>query len=98
MTHALNKCSANETAACCCVDVGTIMDNTDCTATWSQVYDNRQEAEAALAQLTEKARQIESEPCQINARFSELQNAVQMDIDFTFSCQAETMIFQLGLR
>lgn len=98
MTHAINKCSANETAACCCVDVGTIMDNTDCTATWSQVYDNRQEAEAALAQLTEKARQIESEPCQINARFSELQNAVQMDIDFTFCCQAETMIFQLGLR
>lgn len=98
MTHAINKCSANETAACCCVDVGTIMDNTDCTATWRQVYENRQQADAALAQLTEKARQIESEPCQINARFSEQPEGVQLDIDFTFSCQAETMIFQLGLR
>lgn len=98
MTHAINKCSANETAACCCVDVGTIMDNTDCTATWCKVYENRQQADAALAQLTEKARQIESEPCQINARFSEQPEGVQLDIDFTFSCQAETMIFQLGLR
>ncbi|PZD60100.1 hypothetical protein ARC311_18180, partial [Pantoea ananatis] len=35
MTNALKKCSATETAACCCVDVGTVMDNSDCTANWS---------------------------------------------------------------
>ncbi|WP_147199016.1 YfcZ/YiiS family protein [Pantoea sp. CCBC3-3-1] len=98
MTHAIKKCSANETAACCCVDVGTIMDNTDCTASWSQLYETRQQAEAALQQLTGKARQIESEPCQIDARFSDQPSGVQLDVDFTFSCQAETMIFQLGLR
>ncbi|MBV4365620.1 YfcZ/YiiS family protein [Erwinia sp. BNK-24-b] len=98
MTHAINKCSASETAACCCVDVGTIMDNTDCTASWSRVYENRQQAEAGLQQLSDKARQVESEPCDISARFETLPEGVRLDADFTFSCQAETMIFQLGLR
>lgn len=98
MTDAIKKCSANETAACCCVDVGTIMDNTDCTASWSRLYENRQQAEAGLQQLTDKARQVESDPCEINARFSEQPEGVRLDADFTFSCQAETLIFQLGLR
>ncbi|WNN43164.1 MULTISPECIES: YfcZ/YiiS family protein [Winslowiella] len=98
MTNAINKCSANETAACCCVDVGTIMDNTDCTASYSQLFSDRAAAEAMLATLSEKARAVESEPCEINARFSEERDGVRLDIDFIFSCQAETMIFQLGLR
>lgn len=98
MTHAINKCSANETAACCCVDVGTIMDNTDCTASWRQLYASREEAEAMLATLTEKARQVESEPCLIQSEFTEQPDGVRLDASFTFSCQAETMIFQLGLR
>ncbi|MGB9098357.1 YfcZ/YiiS family protein [Erwinia sp.] len=98
MSHAINKCSANETAACCCVDVGTIMDNTDCTASWSQLYETRQQAEAMLNQLTEKARQVESDPCVIEARFNEQPDGVLLEADFTFCCQAETLIFQLGLR
>lgn len=98
MTHALKKCSATETAACCCVDVGTIMDNTDCTASWSRRYETRQQAEEGLTALTKKARQVESDPCLIEARFSEQPDGVLLEADFTFSCQAETMIFQLGLR
>ncbi|KFF61306.1 hypothetical protein IW01_20300 [Pectobacterium brasiliense] len=94
----MNKCSAEETAACCCVDVGTIMDNTDCTASYSNVFGDRAEAEAALAALTEKARAVESEPCEITSTLEEVDGGVKLDIDFTFSCQAETMIFQLGLR
>ncbi|QHM71857.1 YfcZ/YiiS family protein [Mixta intestinalis] len=98
MSDALNKCSANETAACCCVDVGTVMDNSDCTASWARLFDNRQQAEAMLATLTEKARGVESEPCEINARFTDQPDGVLLNVDFTFSCQAETLIFQLGLR
>lgn len=98
MTHAINKCSANETAACCCVDVGTVMDNTDCTASWNQLYATHQQAAEMLNQLTEKARQIESEPCVIDARFTEQPTGVELEADFTFSCQVETMIFQLSLR
>ena len=94
----MSKCSADETPVCCCMDVGTIMDNSDCTASYSRVFDTRAEAEETLAALTERARGVESDPCQITPTFKEVEGGVQLDIDFVFSCEAETLIFQLGLR
>ncbi|HBQ5438526.1 TPA: YfcZ/YiiS family protein [Klebsiella pneumoniae] len=94
----MSKCSADETPVCCCMDVGTIDDNTDCTASYSRVFANRAEAEQTLAALSEKARNVESEPCQINPTFTDVDGGVQLDIDFVFSCEAESLIFQLGLR
>ncbi|HBY7566124.1 TPA: DUF406 family protein [Klebsiella pneumoniae] len=94
----MSKCSADETPVCCCMDVGTIVDNTDCTASYSRVFANRAEAEQTLAALSEKARNVESEPCQINPTFTDFDGGVQLDIDFVFSCEAESLIFQLGLR
>ncbi len=94
----MSKCSANETPVCCCVDVGTIMDNTDCTASYSRVFANKQDAEATLNALSEKARAVESEPCRIMPRYTDDADGIRLDIDFVFACQAETMIFQLGLR
>jgi uncharacterized protein (TIGR00743 family) len=80
------------------MDVGTIVDNTDCIASYSHVFANRAEAEQTLAALSEKARNVESEPCQINPTFTDVDGGVQLDIDFVFSCEAESLIFQLGLR
>ncbi|MGY0148703.1 YfcZ/YiiS family protein [Edwardsiella tarda] len=98
MTDAINKCSATETAACCCVDVGTVMDNTDCTASYRHLFASQGEAEAMLATLTEKARAVESEPCQITSSIIDSEQGYELNIDFVFCCQAETLIFQLGLR
>ncbi|HEI8866536.1 YfcZ/YiiS family protein [Serratia sp. AKBS12] len=98
MSDAINKCSAQETAACCCVDVGTVMDNTDCTASYSQVFTNQQQAQQALMTLTDKARAVESDPCDINSSINPVDGGFQLDVDFIFCCQAETLIFQLGLR
>ncbi|HBX7658570.1 TPA: DUF406 family protein, partial [Klebsiella pneumoniae] len=92
----MSKCSADETPVCCCMDVGTIVDNTDCTASYSRVFANRAEAEQTFAALSEKARNVESEPCQINPTFTDVDGGVQLDIDFVFSCEAESLIFQLG--
>ncbi|OAT17372.1 YfcZ/YiiS family protein [Buttiauxella noackiae] len=94
----MSKNTADETPVCCCIDVGSIIDNTDCTATYSRVFATRAEADETLAALSEKARAAESEPCQIVPRYTEEADGIRLDIDFTFSCQAETMIFQLGLR
>ncbi len=94
----MSKCSADETPVCCCMDVGTIVDNTDCTASYRRVFANRAEAEATLAALSEKARNVESEPCKINSTFTDVDGGVQLNIDFVFSCEAESLIFQLGLR
>ncbi|MBK4622209.1 DUF406 family protein, partial [Enterobacter hormaechei] len=30
--------------------------------------------------------------------FTDVDGGVQLDIDFVFSCEAESLIFQLGLR
>ena len=94
----MTKCSADETPVCCCMDVGTIMDNTDCTASYSRVFPNRAEAEETLAALSQRAREVESDPCEIKSTFTEVEGGVQLDIDFVFACEAETLIFQLGLR
>lgn len=77
----MSKCSADETPVCCCMDVGTIVDNTDCTASYSRVFANRAEAEQTFAALSEKARNVESEPCQINPTFTDVDGGVQLDID-----------------
>ena len=94
----MSKCSADETPVCCCMDVGTIMDNSDCTASYSRVFTNRAEAEETLAALSKRAREVESDPCEIKSTFTEVEGGVQLDIDFVFACEAETLIFQLGLR
>jgi len=98
MPDAINRCSSSETAACCCVDVGTVIDNTDCTAVYQGTFADRQQAENMLSALTAKAREVESDPCDIDSTFSDVTGGVELRSRFTFSCQAETLIFQLSLR
>ena len=90
--------AAHETAACCCIDVGTIIDNSDCTATYQNLFATGAEAQAALKDLTALAHRIESDPCEINSRFDEVEGGVELIADFTFSCQIESINFQLALR
>ena len=94
----MSKCSADETPVCCCMDVGTIMDNTDCTASYSRVFSKRADAEETLSALTKRAHDVESDPCEIKSTLTEVEGGVKLDIDFIFACEAETLIFQLGLR
>nr|WP_314265047.1 YfcZ/YiiS family protein [uncultured Moellerella sp.] len=98
MTDAIKRCNAEETAACCCVDVGTILDNSDCTASYQQQFATRLEAETMLATLTGKARAAESDPCVIKHNIEPVKDGFELTADFTFACEAESLIFQLGLR
>ncbi|MDF7671260.1 DUF406 family protein [Orbaceae bacterium ESL0721] len=98
MTNSVNKCRANETPACCCVDVGTIIDNEDCTAEYEHVFATESEARARLELLTQAARNIETTPCEINSEISKVENGFKLVAKFTFCCGAECMIFQLKLR
>lgn len=51
-----------------------------------------------MAALTAKANAAASEPCKIHSEYKETADGVLLKADFTFSCQAETLIFELGLR
>lgn len=94
----MNQCHPSETPVCCCMDVGTVLDNTDCKASYRAYFADQQQAQSALESLTDKARTVESEPCQITSRVTPCEPGVQLDVEFMFACQAEAMIFQLGLR
>lgn len=94
----MSRNSADETPVCCCIDVGSIIDNTDCVASYSHLFATKEQADETLVELSLKAQEVESEPCQIKPRFTNEAGGVRLDIDFVFCCQAETMIFQLGLR
>ncbi|MBE2893781.1 YfcZ/YiiS family protein [Spirabiliibacterium falconis] len=92
------RCKAEESKVCCCVDVGTIIDNEDCSVQFEQVYADKTQAQEALAYLTQKAHDAESDPVKIDSEMTEVEGGVLLKANFEFSCQAECMIFQLSTR
>lgn len=98
MTNSVNKCKANETPACCCVDVGTIIDNEDCTAEYENVFATESMAQTKLNKLIKAAKDVETEPCEIISHIENVKDGFKLTVKFTFCCGAECMIFQLKLR
>ncbi|MDP8080199.1 YfcZ/YiiS family protein [Phocoenobacter skyensis] len=94
----MSEYQANESKVCCCVDVGTVIDGEDRTVDFYQTYQTKENAEEALAYLTEKARKAESDPCQITSNIQQTTEGYKLEVNFEFSCQAEAMIFQLSTR
>lgn len=92
------KDQANEIKACCCVEIGSIIDGSDCVVKIDRSFASQTEAEEALHYLTEKARAAESEPCVISSAIEPIEQGVRLSATFEFACQAEAMIFQLATR
>ena len=70
MKDVVDKCSTKG----CAIDIGTVIDNDNCTSKFSRFFATREEAESFMTKLNE------------------------LDAAFTFSCQAEMIIFELSLR
>ena len=87
-----------ECVGCNTFDVGSILDNSERDVHIERQYASQQEAEQALAKFTQKARDVENEPCQIHSEINPTENGYQLKATFTFSCQAEAVIFQLATR
>ena len=96
LSPALDFIEENE--ACCRVEIGTVIDNSDCTTTYQKLFASREDAVAAFKLLTACARKAESEPCVITRRFDEVEGGVELIADFSFCCQIESINFQLALR
>ena len=92
------KTQPEETEACCCVDFGTVIDNTECTVTYNHDFSSEEEARQMLDKLTKKARSIESDPCQISDTIETNGGSTHLKANFVFACATERMIFQLALR
>ena len=87
-----------ECVGCNTFDVGSILDNSERDVHIERQYASQQEAEQALAKFTQKARDVENEPCQIHSEITPTENGYQLKATFTFSCQAKVVIFQLATR
>lgn len=82
----------------CTVEVGTVFDGEDCRMDIAQNYETEAMAQEALAFYTAKAREVESEPCQISSSISKAGDTFLLKMSLLFSCQTEKIIFQLKLR
>ena len=92
------QCKAEESLACSCVDVGAIIDGSDCCVKIEQIYPDERSAQTALTHFIEKARKIESEPCKMKSSITPIESGVSLSVELTFCCQAEAMIFELSTR
>ncbi|QLB12412.1 uncharacterized protein (TIGR00743 family) [Bisgaardia hudsonensis] len=92
----------SDEADCCrgsCRTKTTAMfDNEDTSLEIIQVYSTEQEAREVLEQLMKKAHSVENEPCEIESQILEIENGFELYAKFNFSCQAESVLFQLALR
>ncbi|QGM80236.1 YfcZ/YiiS family protein [Otariodibacter oris] len=75
-----------------------MFDNEESQVIVENTYTNEEEAQKTLATLVEKARNIESEPCDIQSEIKQVEQGYLLHSEFNFSCQAEAVIFQLSLR
>ncbi|MGQ0287424.1 YfcZ/YiiS family protein [Pasteurellaceae bacterium 22721_9_1] len=94
----MNNDKPIECVGCNTFDIGSVIDNSELEVKFSKQYPTQQEAEQALAKLVQKARDTETDPCQIQHEIKAVDGGFLLDASFTFSCQAEVVIFQLGTR
>lgn len=84
-----------ECVGCNTFDMKSLFDNRDCTQQIAYIYDTQEQAQAALNFFTQKAREVESEPCEIRAEITNTENGYLLKAEFAFCCQAESVIFQM---
>lgn len=99
MKDVVDKCSTKG----CAIDIGTVIDNDNCTSKFSRFFATREEAESFMTKLKELAAAASSassadEGASVAYKIKDLEGQVELDAAFTFSCQAEMIIFELSLR
>ena len=94
MKDVVDKCSTKG----CAIDIGTVIDND--TSKFSRFFATREEAESFMTKLKELAAAASSadEEASVAYKIKDLEGQVELDAAFTFSCQAEMIIFELSLR
>ncbi|OOF89542.1 hypothetical protein BKG94_02855 [Rodentibacter ratti] len=84
-----------ECVGCNTFDMKSLFDNRDCTQEISYIYDTQEQAQTALDFFTQKAREVESEPCEIHSEINKVDDGYLLNAKFAFCCQAELVIFQM---
>ena len=88
----------HESAVCCCVDVGSIIDNSETSINLDAICQTSEQAQALLAEWQQKAQDAAAEPISMTHTLEPVEQGLQLNATINFSCQAELLIFQLGQR
>ncbi|MFH7826278.1 DUF406 domain-containing protein [Kluyvera chengduensis] len=95
MKDVVDKCSTKG----CAIDIGTIIENDNCTAVIERFFPTENEAELAVAKIKKLAAAASSdEDAVVDYQIVNADNDVKLNASVTFSCQAEMIIFELSLR
>ncbi|CAI0901208.1 DUF406 family protein [Serratia quinivorans] len=96
MKDVLDKCSDKG----CSIDIGSVLDNENCTVTVTNRFDTYEQAMAHFEEMEISANNVASEkyPCHLSHTVKILNKKYIARIDMTFSCQAEAIIFELEMQ
>jgi uncharacterized protein (TIGR00743 family) len=87
-----------DTPACCCMDIGTVIDGNDCNVNLELLRAADSSVEQVLAELQQRANNEASEPVTISHQLQAAGDQQRLAVTLTFPCQAEALIFQLKNR
>ncbi|GAB1668411.1 YfcZ/YiiS family protein [Mannheimia haemolytica] len=76
----------------------SMLDNSDRQIAFEAVYDSEEIAVQAVEFFTQKAKSVETEPCDIQSEIIPIIDGFLMKMWITFSCQAEVILFQMAVR
>lgn len=95
MKDVVDKCSTKG----CAIDIGTIIENDNCTSVIERIFPSKNEAELAVAKIKKLAAAAASdEDAVVDYQIVDAGDDVKLNASATFSCQAEMIIFELSLR
>ncbi|HGO5815331.1 TPA: YfcZ/YiiS family protein [Mannheimia haemolytica] len=76
----------------------SMLDNADRQIAFEAVYESETLAQQAVEFFTQKAKSVETEPCEIETEISPVEDGFLMKMWIEFSCEAEVILFQMAVR
>lgn len=96
MKDVVDKCSTKG----CAIDIGTVIDNDNCTSKFSRFFATREEAESFMTKLKELAAATSSadEGASVAYKIKDLRGKLSLMRPSLSHAKAEMIIFELSLR
>lgn len=76
----------------------SLLDNRNRQISFEAVYNSEDEAQQAVEFFTQKAKSVETDPCEIETEISPVEDGFLMKMWIEFSCEAEVILFQMAVR
>lgn len=76
----------------------SLLDNRNRQISFEAVYNSEDEAQQAVEFFTQKAKSVETDPCEIETEISSVEDGFLMKMWIEFSCETEVILFQMAVR